>query len=269
MAESDGRSPKAFPARVLPQFVTGSLLIALVIATTAIGAVAASLILLAGVVPVLFFSYLAEVDRWSDQGVLPLVGAFGFGGVVGLAWAWAVGHWQLQTLAAGVAYVLLPVCVSLLGAVVVHRSGRFDEVLDGYAFTAAITFGCYAVFLVAITAPLLLSGALDTTNAGALLAAMVPTGVLVPVMISASAGTLASSIWAAREPGPSIVPRKWGIVAGSLILVELLSATIGIEGGKLVVVQAVIAIVALLVARSAMRPLLQFTGETVGGDGPA
>lgn len=248
-------------SRLVSQALVGGLLLVALAAAIAAGATGPGLVLLAGVVPVIFFSYLGDVDRWSDQGVLPLLSAFLAGGAVGGAWAAGVLVWDPPDRASAVAVVVFPVAASLAGTAVVHRFSHYDEVLDGYAFTAAIAVGWYACFLVGVMTPPVLQGSFDPASTGDLLQLLVPSAVLMPVTVAASTGVVAATVWVAREPGPSEIPRRWAWSA-AVILIAVAVLGAATPGGEVELLGlTVAALAAVLVARAAMVPLLKAAGE--------
>ena len=82
-----------------------TLAVALLIAlgfSGAVGATGPGALLLVAALPVLFIGYLDEVDRWSDQGAVPLLASLLISGLLGAIWGLVVNSNMIgDALAAG------------------------------------------------------------------------------------------------------------------------------------------------------------------------
>lgn len=244
--------------------VAAALLTALGI-SAAMGATGPAALLLIAALPVLFLAYLNEVDRWSDQGAVPLVACLVVSGVLGALWGVGVAVYPISDSMAAAAVVAIPAIFAFAGSWLIHLLHRYDEVLDGFAFSAAIVGGWYLGFFAVVVVPEALSASSDEGLAWQFLLAIAPTALLLPVAVSASTGVLVASAWVSRDPGPQYVQRRW-LSAATVILLSLLAGGALIPGlATSVMWLGAFAVGAVLVGRQSLRPLLMTAGEADDG----
>lgn len=246
-----------------PELAVAAVLVVALVGSALVGATGASAALVIAALPALFLAYLNEVDRWSDQGAVPLLVSLVGAGVVGAAWGVIVNAGRIGDAVAAVAVVAWPAVLAFVGCWVIHVLDRYDEVLDGLAFSAALAGGWFAGFLLVVVIPEALGSADSST--WQFVRAIAPTALLLPVIVSASTGVLVATTWVSRDPGPQFVQRRWWVLA-ALTLVAV--ALPGISSPALVTSflwLAFWAVVAITVARLSLHPLLETAGEAEDG----
>jgi hypothetical protein len=261
-------SPRTYPQRVVSHWpeiaVAAALLVALGI-SAALGATGPAALLLIAALPVLFFAFLSEVDRWSDQGAIPLAASVVVSVAVGVLWAVVVNSRPINDAQAAAAVVAIPTLLAFTGCWLIHLMHHYDEVLDGFAFSAAIVGGWYLGFLAIVVVPEALSASSDEGLTWQFLLAIAPTALLLPVAVSASAGVLVASAWVSRDPGPQYVQRRWLSSAIVILLGSLVGGVFMPGFSTSVFWLGALAVGAVLVARQSLRPLLVTAGEADDG----
>lgn len=238
------------------------LLVALVVSSVA-GATGVSAALLIAALPALFLAYLNEVDRWSDQGAVPLLVSLSGGALLGATWGWRVNTGGIGDGIAAGAVILLPALLAFLGSWVIHAMDQYDEVLDGMAFSAALAGGWFAGFLLVVVVPEALASADSST--WQFVRAIAPTALLLPVTVSAAAGVLVATAWVSRDPGPQFVQRRWWVLALLILVAAGLAGLWRPEFATSFLWLGLLAVVAVVIARMSLKPLLETAGEVDGG----
>jgi hypothetical protein len=257
-------SAQRVPSRVAvywPELAVAVVLALSVLGAVLLGATGAATFLLIAALPVLYLAYLNEVDRWSDQGVVPIAVSLVLGLAVGVGWGVVVRSAGLPDRMAAVAVVLIPSLLAVVGCVLIHLIDRYDEVLDGFAFSAAIIGGWYLGFLTVVVVPEALADTLAPAPVWQFIAAVAPTALLLPVAVSAPVGVLVAAAWVSRDPGPQYVPKRW-IAAAVGVLLGLVVMGVALPGAAgSVAWLGPVAVVSLMIARYSIAPLLEKAGE--------
>ena len=245
-----------------------TLAVALLIAlgfSGAVGATGPGALLLVAALPVLFIGYLDEVDRWSDQGAVPLLASLLISGLLGAIWGLVVNSNMIGDALAAGAVVTIPSFLAFAGCWLIHLMHRYDEVLDGFAFSASMVGGWFLGFLAVAVVPEALSASSDEGATWQFLLAIAPTALLLPVAVSASSGVLVASAWVSRDPGPQYVQGRWLIAALGILIALLVGGVLMPGFATSVLWLGTLAVASVLVARLSLRPLLATAGEVNGG----
>lgn len=257
MSEQRGRAHQAMA--YWPELMVALVLLTALVVSAIAGATGVSAALVIAALPVLFLAYLNEVDRWSDQGAIPLLVSLVAAGGLGALWGWVVNTGRIGDGVAAAAVIMLPALLAFLGCWIIHAIDRYDEVLDGMAFSASLAGGWFAGFLLVVVLPEALASADSST--WQFVRAIAPTALLLPVTVSAATGVLVATAWVSRDPGPQFVQRRWWVLALATLLAAGLVGLRQPELATSFLWLGPLAVVAVMTARLSMKPLLETAGE--------
>lgn len=255
-----GRRPPN-PADYLPQVLAAVTLVAGAGCAVAFDAPGPALMLLAGLMPVLLFSLLAEVDRWSDQGIFPLLMTFAGGCVLGLCWGAVIVFGSVPGPIAAVAVVALPTALAVAAISFISHIGRFDEALDGYAFGAANVFGWYIGFQLLVTGTAIYQGVFDVVSATSWLWLMVPDLFLRPAAVTAAVGVISAALWIGRGRALAPTSLRWVLLEIACLIAVAGIGFLDWDAALTAVALGVVAGVATLGARYSIRGFLLQSGS--------
>jgi len=165
---------------------------------------APSLVVAAGLMPVLYLLYMFESRIWEEAAPVVLAATFITSGVLGAAFSLGFGQLVSGRIdgtaqGAGFSGVLLPGVGQLLmlaGPLLLLRDRHFDEVLDGLSFGVMSAFGFTVASVIAgywstLTAPLVGPAAISTGQ----MADIVRAGVLAGLVNASTTGLVLATIW--------------------------------------------------------------------------
>ncbi|MEA2678218.1 MAG: hypothetical protein QOJ81_2359 [Chloroflexota bacterium] len=253
--------------------------VAIVAGLALLGFYPIALVSAAVLVPLLMVLYLWDVDIYEDEPVGIIGATMLWGALAAAAFAWLASGLPaptgfgranlLDTLIAGVWLPLLEGALMIAGPLVLLRSRRFNDVLDGATFGAASAVSFSGASLIVQSLPIFSAGLRPAGDPLPWVIQMLSFGVLQPVIAAGAIGAFAAAVWLRyRAPisdrnalGPVGQPALALLGAAALIVASGLAKTL-LTIIPQTLVLAVIAVVALLWLRRALHlGLLQESRE--------
>jgi hypothetical protein len=184
----------------------------------------ASVALAAAAVPVLFLTFLIDVEVFTHRPWLTLVITGGTGAVLGVIWALLTGRYISQTellnatgagapvgriLAVAVLFPLLAQILMLMGPLALRGLRVYDECLDGFAAGAASAMGFVLTSTLVNLFPEVQTG--PTAVPGDVFSAVIALihGLIVPLIWSGTTGLVSAAIWLRSGPTRPIARGGW------------------------------------------------------------
>jgi hypothetical protein len=253
--------------------------VAIIVALALLGYFPIALATAAVLVPLLMVLYLWVVDIYEDEPLWIIGATMLWGAVAGIVYGWLVrglptasgfGRSDLtNTLVAGAGLPIVEGALMIAGPLLLLRSKRFNDVLDGATFGAASAVSFSGAHLIVQALPIFGAGLRPQGDPLPWVVQLLSLAVLQPVIAAGAIGALAAALWLRYrapvrdrnalgpfgQPIPALVAALALLVAAGLAktLLTLIPQTL---------VLAVIAAIAMLWLRQALHlGLLQESRE--------
>jgi RsiW-degrading membrane proteinase PrsW (M82 family)/RNA polymerase subunit RPABC4/transcription elongation factor Spt4 len=230
-------------------------------------------------VPLLYLTYLYEVEVYENEPYLIIGLTFVLGLLLGIPWALLTGPLVLQaleqnsllqgvdlaaSLVPGIIFPLVAQLLMLVGPLIIYLTRRYDEALDGFTFGVASALGFTLATTFVDLLPELQLGLVSDTPVVTNLLDVLERGLLTPFLNASTTGLLAGALWLRRGRTRALAAHGWStsLVSAILIaaLVRIFLGMVAIVAGNAIayefIAYVVVTIALLLIVRVSLHHML-------------
>jgi RsiW-degrading membrane proteinase PrsW (M82 family) len=230
-------------------------------------------------VPLLYLTYLYEVEVYESEPSLIIGLTFVLGLLLGIPWALLTAPLVLQilernsilegvdlaaSLVPGILFTLVAQLLMLVGPLIIYLRRRYDEALDGFTFGVASALGFTLVTTFIDLLPELQLGLVSDMPVVTSVLDVLQRGLLIPFLNASTTGLLAGALWLRRGRTRAPAAHGWSTSLVNAILIAALArlvlGMVAIVAGNAiayeVIAYVVVTMILLLMVRVSLHHML-------------